>query len=317
LADRSRLSAQVSSLRAQLASEATLDAGDGNDGALVWPPLYPTGHFHSPVPDMADIRAHAGRIFAEADRFPGIDLRTDAQYDLMRRIMPLTVGHPFGPQPREGLRYFSGNDYFGWADGLLLLGMLRLLRPSRVIEVGSGFSSALILDVADRYLDADFQCTFIEPHPHRLRRLLRPSDYDDASVIEQRLQDVDPAVFDDLAPGDVLFIDSSHVSKIDSDVNLLFLDVIPQLPAGVHIHVHDIVWPFEYPQSWVFEGRAWNEAYLLRSLLIGNERLQISIWGSQLRQHHPAKMQSLWPEWAADGGTSLWLQTTDPGPAPR
>ncbi len=89
----------------------------------------------------------------------------------------------------------------------------------------------------------------------------RPSDHDYASVIEQRLQDVDPAVFDDLAPGDVLFIDSSHVSKIDSAVNLL--------------------------------------------------------WGSQLRHHHPAKMHSLWPEWAADGGTSLWLETTDPGPAPR
>ena len=65
-----------------------------------------------------------------------------------------------------------------------------------------------------------------------------------------------------------------------------------------------------------FEGRAGNEAYLLRALLIGNERLQISIWGSQLRHHHPAKMHSLWPE-AADGGTSLWLETTDPGPAPR
>ena len=120
------------------------------------------------------------------------------------------------------------------------------------------------------------------------------------------------AVFDDLAAGDVLFIDSSHISKIGSDVNMLFLDVVPRLPAGVHVHVHDIIWPFEYARKWVYEGRAWNEAYLLRALLINNERLRVTLWGSQLRHRRLAEMEALWPEWAAVGGTSLWLETTAP-----
>ena len=87
---------------------------------------------------------------------------------------------------------------------------------------------------------------------------------------------------------------------------------LPRLPASVHVHVHDIIWPFEYARKWVYEGRAWNEAYLLRALLINNERLRVTLWGSQLRHRRLAEMEALWPEWAAVGGTSLWLETTAP-----
>jgi Methyltransferase domain len=321
LADRERLSAEVTGLQRRLDSEiahlnerlAASEAARARESTgNVWPPLYPTGHFYSPVPDMADVRARDAQIFADADNFPGIDLRTDAQVDLASRLVPLSEGHPFGPTPAEGLRYYYDNDYFGWADGLLLLGMLRLLRPRRLVEVGSGFSSALILDVADRYLDGSPACTFIEPYPDRLRALLGPGDAGHARVLETRVQDAGRAVFDDLAAGDVLFIDSSHISKIGSDVNMLFLDVVPRLPAGVHVHVHDIIWPFEYARKWVYEGRAWNEAYLLQALLINNKRLRVTLWGSQLRHRRLAEMEALWPEWAAVGGTSLWLETTAP-----
>ena len=153
-------------------------------------------------------------------------------------------------------------------DGLVLFGMLVTIKPKRYVEIGSGWSSALVLDTRQRLLDRDLECTFVEPYPERLHGLLRPEDHDSVTIIERPLQDVDPALFDVLDPGDVLFIDSSHVSKVGSDVNLLLFDVLPRVPAGVWVHVHDIGYPFEYPREWIYEGRAWNEAYLLHVLLL-------------------------------------------------
>jgi hypothetical protein len=107
----------------------------------------------------------------------------------------------------------------------------------------------------------------------------------------------------------VLFIDSSHVAKIGSDVNLLFLEVIPRLRPGVQLQVHDIIWPFEYARKWVYQGRAWNEAYLLRALLVGNPRLRITLWSSYLAAWHRDRVGAVLPLWLRDSGTSMWLET--------
>jgi hypothetical protein len=271
--------------------------------------LYPPGHFHSPMPDLDALRAHDREVFDRPLRLVGIDLRGDAQLALVAQLRRYADEQPFGPDPRPGLRYYFQNEYFGWGDGLVLFCMLRHLRPARLIEVGSGFSSALMLDTAERFPDGRPEHTFIDPFPDRLRGLLREDDHDRVTVLTQPVQDVDRAVFDRLEAGDVLFIDSSHVSKIGSDVNVLLLEVVPRLPAGVHVHVHDIVWPFEYARKWVYQGRAWNEAYLLRALLVNNPRLRITFWSSYLRAAHEGHMAAVLPLWMRDSGTSMWLET--------
>jgi hypothetical protein len=129
------------------------------------------------------------------------------------------------------------------------------------------------------------------------------------TLLSQPVQQVDRAVFDRLEAGDVLFIDSSHVTKIGSDVNLLLLEVVPRLRPGVNVHLHDIVWPFEYARKWVYQGRAWNEAYLLRALLTGNPRLRITFWSSQLAACHRERVGAALPLWLRDSGTSMWLET--------
>jgi hypothetical protein len=116
-------------------------------------------------------------------------------------------------------------------------------------------------------------------------------------------------VFAELEAGDVLFIDSTHVSKVGSDVNFLFLDVLPRLPPGVHVHVHDVFYPFEYPREWVLGGSGWNEAYLLRGLLTHNPRLRIELWNSFLASGHRTELEALMPRWVPDGCSSLWLVT--------
>jgi predicted O-methyltransferase YrrM len=271
--------------------------------------LYPPGHFYSPVPDLDEVRDRDAQIFDGPAELVGIDLRTDDQLALVERLARYVVDQPFEAEPKDGLRYHFDNDYFGWGDGLVLFCMLRQLRPARVVEVGAGFSSALMLDTAERFLHPAPELVFIEPHPDRLRGLLRDDDTDRVTLLSRQVQDVDRALFDRLEPGDVLFIDSSHVTKIGSDVNLLLLEVIPRLRPGVHVHVHDIVWPFEYARKWVYQGRAWNEAYLLRALLTGNPRLRITFWSSQLAACHREQVGAALPLWLRDSGTSIWLET--------
>ena len=115
--------------------------------------------------------------------------------------------------------------------------LLRAWRPSRIIEVGSGYSTLLIADVARRFLDGTTRITAIEPYPRPFLAKIG------VELIEARVQDVPPAVFDVLERGDVLFIDSSHVAKTCSDVNHLFFEILPRLKPGVRIHVHDVFLP--------------------------------------------------------------------------
>ena len=271
---------------------------------------YPPGHFYSPIPDLEDIRAREAEIFdRRSPQVPGIDLHEADQLALLPAFAGFYADQPFGEEPSGGLRYGFTNNYFGHGDGLALYSMLRHLQPRRLVEVGSGWSSALALDVNDRFLEGRTECTFLEPYPDRLRGLLRPEDHDRVRIVEKPVQAVPDEVFTDLEPGDLLFIDSTHVSRVGSDVNRLFLEVLPGLPAGVHVHVHDIFWPFEYPEAWVFEGRAWNENYLLRALLVGNENLRITWFNDYLGRFHSDAVERALPLWRRNPGGSIYLVT--------
>ena len=135
--------------------------------------------------------------------------------------------------------------------------LLRRYCPKRIIEVGSGFSSALMMDSNDRFLDGSIRFTFIEPYPERLRSLLTEQDNGCMELLQTVVQNVPCEPFASLERNDILFIDSSHVAKIGSDVsNYLVFEILPRLKPGVVVHVHDVMWPFEYPKEWLMEGRA-------------------------------------------------------------
>jgi predicted O-methyltransferase YrrM len=283
-------------LRAQASSDA--------------PMMYPPGHYSSPIPALGDIREREDEIFARPRTVPGIDAREREQLELIHDFEPLYADQPFEIRPAEGRRYHLDNKWFGFSDGLVLHLMLRAKRPKRIIEVGSGFSSANILDTRDLFLGDELSCTFIEPYPARLRRLLSDADARRHRIIEQPVQRVDLDVFDELEANDVLFIDSSHVSKVGSDVNRLVFDVLPRLKPGVLIHFHDIGWPFEYPTEWVYTGRVWNEAYLLRALLMFSEAFEIVLSNHYLALFHRDEIASAMPLWGRAPGGSFWIRRT-------
>ena len=165
-----------------------------------------------------------------------------------------------------------------------------------------------MLDLNDGPLGGAVQFTFIDPDMKRLRPLLRPQDEQRVTLIEKRVQDVSLDVFLTLGENDVLFIDSSHVSKIGSDVNRLYFDVLPALAPGVLIHIHDVAGNLEYPREWLDEGRAWNEQYLLRAFLMNNRDYRIELFTGWLFNTRHAWFSEHMPLCARGGGGQMWLR---------
>ncbi len=271
---------------------------------------FPLGHYYSPIPDLDQIRARDTAIFDGPFDVPGISFEPARQLDRLGEFAGYYAEQPYpevGKAP--GTRYTFDNGFFGFGDAVAYYCMLRSIRPGTIIEIGSGWSSALALDINERFLGGGTQMTFIEPYPERLESLITASDRERTRIIREPLYRVDPELFETLQPGDILFVDSTHVSKIGSDVNQIILDILPRLRPGIHIHVHDIFYPFEYPREWVFEGRAWNENYLLRAFLTLNDHIRISWFNSYLARFHYAAVADVLPLWARNTGGSIWLKT--------
>jgi hypothetical protein len=268
------------------------------------------GHYASPIPALKEIRAREDEVFASPTSVPGIDLRDREQLRLVDELAVFYDDQPFAAGPNGSLRYHYENPWFSYSDGVVLHCMLRRYRPRRLVEVGSGFSSALILDTNDRFLDGTLACTFIEPFPDRLNRLLRGDDARQHRIFQQPVQQVPLETFDELDDGDILFVDSSHVSKVGSDVNRIVFDVLPRLRPGVVVHFHDIGWPFEYSREWIYGGRAFNEAYLLRAFLMFNTDFEVLLFNHYLSVFHKDEVTARLPLWGKESGGSLWLRRT-------
>ena len=93
-----------------------------------------------------------------------------------------------------------------------------------------------------------------------------------------------------------------------SDVNYLFFEILPVLEPGVIVHVHDVLWPFEYPRTWVLEGRAWNEAYLLRAFLQYNSTFEVMLFNAWIGQAARDLAAELMPEFLVNPGGSFWMR---------
>jgi len=264
------------------------------------------GHFYSPIPSLDDVRRREAEIFAIPPEIPGVDLNEAGQLALLRMLAERYPSNPYvgGGRP---VRYTADNPNFALPEAITLYGMILHLRPTRIVEVGSGHSSTVILDALDEMGDPRVECTMIEPHTELLQSLLKPGDRQRVTIVERPLQEVETETFSSLRDGDILFIDSTHVSKTDSDVNHALGRVLPSLAPGVSVHFHDIFYPFEYPRQWVYQGRAWNEAYALRAFLQYNSAFRVEFFLSYLWCIHREVLASAMPLLAANG-SSLWLR---------
>ncbi|HEY0640481.1 MAG TPA: class I SAM-dependent methyltransferase [Pseudonocardiaceae bacterium] len=281
----------------------------GAAAALRRPLWVPPGHYYSPIAGPSDVDRALARAGDTGAAVPGVDLRADAQRALVTELAPLWADLPdeLPMTAATGWRYHQVNAMFGLADAAVYSAMLRHLRPRRVIEVGSGFSSAIALDTADRWLP-EVSFTFVEPYPERLLGLLDERDRARTTLLRAPVQDVPLSTYDALCPGDLLFVDSTHVSKAGSDVNWLVFEVLPRLADGVVVHFHDVFWPFEYPREWLREGRGWTENYLLRAFLAYNTRFEILLFNSWLWQAERELVARTLPATLDQHPGGIWLR---------
>lgn len=274
-----------------------------------FPSEFPPGHFYSPIPDHKDVLSKSDALFQDDEDIGfDINLNSDGQRDLLEELASYYGEYVWTEEPSDKYRFRLGNGYFAEADSLILYSFMRHFKPSRMIEVGSGYSSALMLDTNEHYLNSSVRFTFVEPFPERLISVLREKDNKHSRLIVDGVQNVDISEFEKLERNDILFIDSSHVSKVGSDVNYIIFKVLPALKPGVIVHFHDIFWPFEYPKEWVLGGRSWNEAYMLRAFLQYNNCWDVLLFNSFVAQKYHRFINEKMPLFHKNTGASLWLQ---------
>jgi hypothetical protein len=269
----------------------------------------PAGHFYSPIPSLDEIKRDESKIFGKIPRtIKGVELHEKEQFKLLDKFVAYYKEMPFQAEKQNRLRYYFENPSYSYSDAIHLYCMIRSLKPKRIIEIGSGFSSCMIQDTNDLFFSGSIETTFIDPYPDLLRSLVSEFDKNTMKIIPHRLQEVDFGIFDALQAKDILFIDSTHVSKINSDVNRIFFDILPNLRSGVHIHFHDIFFPFEYPKDFVYKGIAWNEAYILRAFLQYNTDFRIVLMNSYMHHLHKPFFENKMPLCLKNTGGSIWIR---------
>jgi hypothetical protein len=255
--------------------------------------VYPIrDHYYEP---LFDDRRLTGDL-AEPRPLPGLDLGEAGQLALLDRLdradelVALDLAGPPG-----GIADFRlGNEAFESGDAEMLYQMIRHLRPAKVIEVGSGHSTrlarlALQANARETGKVAEHVC--IEPYEQPwLERL------EGVTVIRQRIEasGIDWATA--LGPGDLLFVDSSHVIRPQGDVLAEYLDIFPRLAPGVIVHVHDVFTPRDYLREWVVDNVwFWNEQYLLEALLSDSPRYQVVAAVNFLKRRHYQRLAQVCP----------------------
>jgi hypothetical protein len=275
----------------------------------------PESNYYSPLPSTRNLR----RTF---DRWNRPSAMRGVAYDLEAMKRELTslladyLDEFLALPPYAELQQHGFGPGYTAIDALTLYVMIRRLKPNRYLEVGSGLSTYYCTLAAAKNAEEGHPValTCIEPHPYP-----RLGSIPGITIIEKEVQDLPVSMFEELQRGDVFFIDSSHIVRIDGDVPYLFLEVVPALPAGVIVHVHDIPFPYNIPyppEEWVFGQPSWpafwNEAMLVQALLSGNRSLRITMSTPLLRYFDEPFLQRAIPFYETlqqnpNAFSSLWL----------
>lgn len=270
--------------------------------------LFPPGHFYSPLLDLEGIIPGSTSLpYDGEESWEHVDIHEADQLDLFTELLSSKPRLAFPERPTSGWLYYYQNDWFPLSDAFLLSALMQYEKPQRIIEVGSGFSTAAMLDTRDR-LALKCSITCIEPFAERLEQLLGKQGLRQITLHRQIVQTVPLELFETLEAGDFLFIDSSHVAKVGSDVTFLLLRVIPRLKAGVWIHIHDMFYPASYPMEWLQDGRSWNESIMIRALLTGNSGLKIRAFNQFAASRFTDLIKIRFPELLSHRSGSLWMQ---------
>jgi hypothetical protein len=253
-------------------------------------------HFYWPIPDLNALTA---KKWTECSISEGVDLRLNRQLQLLESgFLAPQCEVNFGETASSCEHEFHfNNGYFERVDAEMAYSMVRQFRPRKIIEIGSGHSTRLMAAALLRNHEegAPGELIGIEPHPSPVLKNGFPGF---SELILKRVQDVPLNMFLSLEAGDILFIDSSHVVSVGSDVVHEILKILPKLKPGVLVHVHDIFMPADYPEKFVMTNLCfWGEQYMLEAFLSFNRAFDI-LWASSAMQfYHRETLERHFPAW--------------------
>jgi predicted O-methyltransferase YrrM len=242
-------------------------------------------HYYEPWFNPATLRYPL-----QQDRnLPGLDMNVGKQLELLKEFnynrelvsLPLVA--------QKDLEFYYDNNMFGCGDAEYLYNIIRLFKPRRMFEVGSGHSTLLAASAirANRAIDANYDCRHVCIEPYEAPWLEKLG----VEVLREPVESVSKVMFSDLERNDILFIDSSHMIRPQGDVLCEYLEILPTLNQGVLVHIHDIFTPRDYPEEWL-DQRAifWNEQYLLEAFLSFNNEFEVVGALNFLRHQFPEEL---------------------------
>jgi hypothetical protein len=267
--------------------------------------------FYSPLPDPMEVNRGALR---EKRQLPGIELAGERSIDLLRQLA--CFSNELAEVPRQktagALMWYENGTYADF-DAATLYAMLRHLKPACYIEVGCGFSSRMSTLALNRNAEegSPCACTYIEPYPPSHLAGIKLA----GKLLKQKIQETPLVFFQQLQAGDVLFIDTSHVLKVQNDVEFELVHVLPSLKPGVWVHIHDIFTPYDYPEEWLV-GRVRggvNEQYALECLLSGGDDWEVVLPVHWLWREHRAELARLMAG-AVERPAAFWIRKRERQP---
>ena len=239
-------------------------------------------HYYIPISNIRNLKKN--KNWQKKSTLNGIDINLNDQLENIRKIVL-----PFKEEYKNGKCYFDAvkqntGPGFGVIEAQALYGTIRHFSPRKIIEIGSGTSTFIMLNAGAKNI------TCIEPYP---------SDFlfknKSVNLLKTKLENCDPKLFLDLKEGDFLFIDSSHTLKIGSDVSQIYLEILPILNPGVIIHIHDIFFPYNYQRDADNTMFQWMETQLLQALMTNNSKFEILFCMSHLHYEFQKELNSIFP----------------------
>lgn len=235
-------------------------------------------------------------------QWENVPLRIEDQRKLYLKLLGDHPAPKWGPEQTPELIYATPNDWFPVSDAWLLYAICKTLQPRRVVEIGSGFSTAVMLDAG--VPPEHILC--IAPNHDRLELLL--GERSRPHMISRRVQDTSLEPFYALRAGDILFVDSSHKLTPESDVAFILTHVLPILQPGVFVHFHDIFYSVVYPSQW----GEWdfNESPALAAIFanMNPTRFSVIAFNQCIGMTHADIFPKAFPEFLRNLGGSFWIE---------
>lgn len=227
-------------------------------------------HYYEPLFKTSKLK----KSLREDRELPGINFNTCEQLNILEKFSYNHELISFPMDKTQNIEYYYNNGSFEVGDAEYLYNMIRFYKPHKIIEIGSGYSTLMVINAIKKNNEEDvnYKCEHICIEPYEMQWL----EDIPVKLIRKKVEEIDKKIFKDLEKNDLLFIDSSHMIRPQGDVLFEYLEILPILKPGVLIHIHDIFTPKDYLDEWILKGVSfWNEQYLLEAFLSFNNKYKI------------------------------------------